>query len=120
MENGTIKVRRVGTITFGSVLVAVGTVFLIHQIWPQLAYERILQFWPLILILLGLEILWGCCAMDRRRHKVQESAAGTGAVIEQYRIQYDFAAILMTGILLVFAICMALLDFTYRCVVLKP
>ena len=52
-----IKGRRVGTFTSGIVLVMVGTIFLLRLIFPSISYLFIASLWPLVLILLGVEII---------------------------------------------------------------
>ena len=49
MEKQTIRIHRVGSVTFGLVLVATGVVFLFGLFFPRLDYRLVLQFWPLIL-----------------------------------------------------------------------
>ena len=62
MENKetTTSIHRVGTITCGIILVLYGVLFLLHMILPTMNYQRIFEFWPIILIVLGIEILAGC------------------------------------------------------------
>lgn len=57
MERQTIRIRRVGSVTFGMVLVVTGVLFLIHLFLPGLDLRVIFQFWPLMLITLGVEVL---------------------------------------------------------------
>lgn len=52
-----IHIHRVGTITLGISLIVFGFLFLIHIFYPQLNYELIFHIWPIIFIILGLEIL---------------------------------------------------------------
>ena len=52
-----IKCHRVGTITLGVMLVAFGTLFLLHLFFAAITYDIIFKVWPVILIFLGLEIL---------------------------------------------------------------
>lgn len=49
--------RRVGTLTLGIVLIVFGILFVARIIQPAINYDFILNCWPLILILLGAEIL---------------------------------------------------------------
>lgn len=53
-----MKIKRVGTISMGIVLVAVGAILFMSQVNQSSALNMISKIWPLILILLGLEILW--------------------------------------------------------------
>lgn len=52
-----MKSHRVGTITFGTILIILGVLLILHVFIPALSYEAILNFWPAVLILLGIEIL---------------------------------------------------------------
>lgn len=49
--------RRVGTFTFGVVLVVFGIAMLVSMFFPQLEFTWLLQLSPLALISLGLETL---------------------------------------------------------------
>ncbi len=53
----TIRVHKVGTITLGISLIVFGCLFLAHTFYPALNYEMIFHTWPIIFILLGLEVL---------------------------------------------------------------
>ncbi|PXV96019.1 hypothetical protein C8E03_101652 [Lachnotalea glycerini] len=52
-----MRVHKVGTITLGIVLVVFGLLFLAHMLIPSFHYELIFKLWPIILIILGLEVL---------------------------------------------------------------
>jgi uncharacterized membrane protein HdeD (DUF308 family) len=49
--------RRVGTLTLGIVLILMGMAFISHLIFPELSMRILLDFWPLVLIILGIETL---------------------------------------------------------------
>ena len=53
-----MRQRRIGTITLGISLVVFGILFLIHIFGGVLNYMLIFHLWPLILIVLGGEILY--------------------------------------------------------------
>lgn len=53
-----MKIKRVGTISMGIVLVAFGSLLFMSQINKLSAFNMVSKIWPIILILLGLEILW--------------------------------------------------------------
>lgn len=93
-EAGVIKIRRVGSVTFGLTLIVFGVLFLVHMAAPSLNYEVIFNCWPVVFVLLGIEIL-----VENRR----SSADG-------YRFVYDFPAILMLFLMLFFAMIMAVVD----------
>lgn len=93
-KTGTVKTRRVGSVTFGLTLIVFGVLFLVHMAAPSLNYEMIFNCWPIVFVLLGIEIL-----VENRK----SNAAG-------YRFVYDFPAILMLALMLFFAMMMAVVD----------
>ncbi len=56
-EAKPVRTHRVGTITFGLMLVGFGVGFLLHIINPGITYFTVWQFWPCTLISLGIEVL---------------------------------------------------------------
>jgi hypothetical protein len=52
-----MRTHRVGTFTLGGMLVAFGLLFLSHLCYAGITYDLIFKIWPVILILLGIEIL---------------------------------------------------------------
>lgn len=96
-ENGARSVpsRRVGTVTFGVTLVCYGILFLVHIFMPALRYSFIFRCWPVVFILLGAEIL------------VESHKCRSG----EWKMVYDFPAVVMLGIMLLFAMIMAAVDF---------
>lgn len=52
------KVRRVGNIAFALVLIAAGVLLMVYQLVPQFDLLKILKFSPVILIVLGVEMLY--------------------------------------------------------------
>lgn len=83
------RVHRVGTLTCGLMLIVFGILFLLHLFFPELEYQMILGFWPVIFILLGAEILIG----SRKT--------------EEEKVIYDKGAIFLTILLCFFAMGMA-------------
>lgn len=53
-----MKNKRVGTISMGIVLIFFGILIFISQVSSFSAIEMFIKFWPGILIILGLEILY--------------------------------------------------------------
>lgn len=49
--------HRVGTITLGVTMVSIGILYLIQIFWGGIEYAWICKLWPVIFILLGVEIL---------------------------------------------------------------
>lgn len=87
------KTRRVGTFSLGVILLLFGILFLLRIIIPSLSYLFIMQLWPCVLISLGIEIL--------------VSLIGN----KNINFKYDFAAIVLIGMVSVFAMLMAAADF---------
>lgn len=108
MEKQTIRVRRIGSVTFGIILVLTGALFLVHLFFPSFQYFLVYRFWPVILILLGMEVLAGS------RHKTYEIIDEQGKIIEQNKVVYDVAAILLMMVTTGFAMFMALIDWIYE------
>lgn len=101
MENKTIRVHRLGSVTFGVVLLALGSIYTIHVLVPQLPLWQVFRLWPLALIILGVEVLIGS------RNKSYDVIKEDGQVITQCKVVYDVPAILMTACALVFTLGMA-------------
>lgn len=54
----TVRSRRIGTLTMGLSLICAGVLFAVHLFIPGiLTYYYIFRLWPLILIMLGAEVL---------------------------------------------------------------
>lgn len=86
--------RRVGTLTAGLILIVFGLLFIARLIFPLLNYSVILSLWPLILVLLGTEIIVAYI------------------VNKDDKIKYDGGAIALIIILAIFAMGMAGAEFT--------
>ena len=88
-----IKGRRVGTFTTGIVLVIFGIMFLLRLVSPNINYLTIASLWPLILVLLGIEII-------------------AGYIINKEEImKYDFSAIFLIIMLSFFAMGMGCMEY---------
>ena len=60
--------RRVGTFTFGMVLVVSGLAMLVSMFFPQLEFTCLLQLSPLALISLGVETLLAARGSERVKY----------------------------------------------------
>jgi len=111
MENNTatktIRIRRVGSVTFGVCLVALGVLMLLAVCIPAFDATFALRFWPLIWIVLGVEVLIG------GHYKSSEVTAPDGQVIEQNKVVYDFAALLMMGFAILVSMTLAWAEWVY-------
>ncbi len=94
-EMKDIQTRRVGSVTFGITLVCYGILFLVHIFVPMVRYSVIFRCWPVIFILLGSEILVENYKCRRK----------------EWKIVYDFPAVIMLGVMLFFAMIMAAIDY---------
>lgn len=83
--------HRVGTITLGVTMVAIGVLYLVQIFGGVMEYGWICKLWPVIFILLGVEILLA-------------NARKGGEFV------YDKVGILLTFVLTVFAFCMAVVQ----------
>lgn len=93
-EKQSIRIHRVGTVTFGIVLVVLGALCLLRLAFPVLDYELIFRLWPVVFISLGIEVL-----ISSRK--------------PQERVVYDGAAIFLLVLLMLFAMCMAGMDWIF-------
>ena len=91
-KNKEVRVHRIGSVTFGVSLILFGTLFLIRILFPEIDYTFIFRLWPIVFILLGLEVLVGT-------HR------------EGVQFIYDKAAIFMLILLLIFAMGMGAADW---------
>lgn len=94
-EKRISRTHRVGSVTFGVVLVIAGILFLLHGIVPVLTYKFIFDLWPGILIILGLEVL-----LSSRKGTTQ--------------FTYDKTAIFLTIIMTFFTISLAFFDIAWE------
>ena len=86
MTNSEIPYRRVGTFTFGVILVASGAAMLAAIYWPEFNLQWLLQLSPMLLISLGIETL----------------IAAKGS----QRIRYDWVGMLLCCLIVGTALCM--------------
>ena len=88
-----IKGRRVGTFTTGIVLVMFGVIFLLRLVFPSINYVIIASMWPIVLVILGIEIILSCFV---NREEI---------------IKYDFGGIFILITLSIFAMCMGCMEY---------
>ena len=87
------KTHRIGTITLGGLLITFGLLFLLRIFITSLSYGVIFKLWPIIFILLGIEILIA-------NFRQQESS-----------LIYDKTAFALIIILSFFAMGMSIVEF---------
>lgn len=92
MEELTKSTRRVGSFTLGLCFIGYGVLFLLHMCF-NLSYTFIFQVWPVLFILLGIEVLAGSLRF------------------KDTKIRLDFFACIMIFITICFAMCLAGLDY---------
>lgn len=88
-----LKGRRVGTLTAGIILVMFGVMFLLRLVINNINLSIIASLWPLILVLLGIEIILAYI------------------INKEDKIKYDFSAIVLVIILAFFAMGMGGVEF---------
>lgn len=91
MQNNNVHIHRVGSITCGVVLIAAGVLYLLATFWNAIPVALVFHLWPVIFILLGVEILLSC-------------------VLSGDRIQYDKAAMAVMVLMVLFAMFLAGVD----------
>ncbi|WP_448903427.1 LiaF transmembrane domain-containing protein [Eubacterium sp.] len=88
-----MKERRVGTFTFGISLILFGVLFLIKTIFKSFNYAFIFHMWPIMLIMLGGEIIYYTVRFNDKHFK------------------YDIGGMFMICFLILFAMGMAGVEF---------
>lgn len=79
--------RRVGTLTFGALLIILGILYLLSSVFNINMEGKILDFWPLILVALGIEVL----VLNNR------------ALKNGLPLKYDFLSFILIIIMLIFS-----------------
>ena len=90
----TYRSHRVGSVTAGLSMVGIGVMFLLHLLFDLVDYQMMFSLWPVMLIILGLELLI--------------SNFSTKKVV------YDKAAIFLLIVMTFFAMGMAVADECFR------
>lgn len=78
--------RRVGTLTLGALLIILGVLYLLITVFNIPLEKKILDFWPLILVSLGAEVL----VLNNR------------ALKNDLPLKYDFISFILILVMLVF------------------
>lgn len=94
-ESGNCRTHRVGTVSCGLVLILYGILFLVRLALPALDYRIIMELWPVVLVMLGVEIL----------------ISSVGKNQDKQKFVYDFPAVLIIIVMLFFTMIMAVADF---------
>ncbi|MCR1975984.1 DUF5668 domain-containing protein [Clostridium sporogenes] len=88
-----LKGRRVGTLTAGIILVVFGVMFLLRLVTDNINISLIASLWPIILVLLGMEIILAYI------------------INKEEKMKYDFGAIILVIVLVFFAMGMGVAEF---------
>ncbi|RHW57019.1 hypothetical protein DZC34_17875 [Clostridium botulinum] len=88
-----LKGRRVGTLTAGIILVVFGVMFLLRLVTANINISLIASLWPIILVILGVEIILAYI------------------INKEEKMKYDFGAIILVIILVFFATGMGVAEF---------
>lgn len=89
-----MRTHKVGTLTLGIGLVLFGVLFLVHLFTGALSYELIFHLWPVVFILLGLEVLLSLIPGSR------------------IQFQLSFGSVVLMALMMVFAMVMAGADLS--------
>lgn len=90
----TYRSHRVGSVTAGLSMIGIGVMFLLHLLFDMVDYQMMFSLWPVMLILLGLELLL--------------------SNFSQRKIVYDKAAIFLLILMTFFSMGMAVADLCFR------
>lgn len=90
----TYRSHRVGSVTAGLSMVGFGVMFLLHLLFDLVEYRMMFSLWPVMLILLGLELLL--------------------SNFSKRKIVYDKAAIFLLVLMTFFTMGMAVADEAFR------
>lgn len=91
-----MRVRKVGSITCGILMIFFGILFMVHMFYPPLSLGTIMKLWPLILIALGGEMI----ASNIKRGEEKEEI-----------LKYDKGAIFLVFLLACFSAGMGILEY---------
>lgn len=89
-----MRTHKVGTLTLGIGLVLFGVLFLVHLFTGVLSYELIFHLWPVVFILLGLEVLLSLIPGGR------------------VQFQLSIGSVVLMALMMVFAMVMAGADLS--------
>ena len=96
-----VKERRVGRLTLGVTLIATGVVLLLTMFVPGFSLFTVAKFAPVILILIGVEILVNVC------------------VARGVRLRYDFLSMFVCFLLICGSLCVSAVPMIYQNVVVR-
>jgi uncharacterized membrane protein HdeD (DUF308 family) len=85
--------HRVGTLTLGVCLIIFGLLFIIKLFIPEISYRLLVSLWPVILVILGAEVI------------------AAYILQKEDRLRYDGPALFLIFMLTCFSIAMACFEF---------
>lgn len=95
-----MKNKRVGTISMAIVLIGFGILIFIAQINQFSAVELAIKFWPMILILLGGEVLWySFQSKDEDNLKIRYDVFSVFIVMTILAINIGMYGLIETGVM---------------------
>ncbi|MCQ2749588.1 MAG: hypothetical protein MJ246_06470 [Clostridia bacterium] len=95
------KTKRIGTATFGIMLILLGVLFIISMFTSIEFLKYTFMTWPLFLITLGAE-----CIIYNANDKIE--------------VKYDFGSFILMGFVLLFALCISCCALCYSFVAKDP
>lgn len=84
--------HRVGTLTLGVMLIVYGALFLVKIFVPAISFKLLFSLWPVILIMLGLEVI------------------GYNFFNKEDKIKYDIASFFLIVLMSGFSFAMGIAD----------
>jgi len=93
-EITTYRSHRVGSVTAGLSMIGFGIMFLLHLFFDLVDYRMMFSLWPVMLILLGMELLL--------------------SNFSKRKIVYDKAAVFLLIVMTIFTMGMAVADECFR------
>lgn len=86
---------RAGSITLGLILISLGTGMLLSKLLGTFSIADVAAWWPVLLIVLGVEILSALFLSDEK----------------PLRVVYDGGSIFLIALILVFSMCIMAVDY---------
>ncbi len=109
-----MKQRRVGTISMAIVLIAVGVLMLISQVNNVSAVKLSMKFWPVVLFLIGGEILWYSYKYNDEDTKIKYDVFSVFIVLLIVCINLCIYGLMETGLMSRFTSMVSSQTYSYK------
>nr|WP_300001585.1 DUF5668 domain-containing protein [Tissierella sp.] len=94
-----MKTKRVGTVSMALVLILFGILLLLSQFMMVSAVELFIKFWPLILIVLGSEVLYYVYRNSEEQVKIKYDVFSIFIVIFILLVNISIYGLMETGVM---------------------